>query len=270
MRRRLGWLGPAIVGLGLAIGTVGVWWMFHARPEPGSVIDLLAIDAEWAVVVREEAASDRVFVELVSTRRGVEWQALVPPYGGRPGAVGLASAKAAISVRLARTRPEVWAMSTRDATKLGAVALDGYVVGTWIPHGPSDVVTAGDGTRSYEVVDGTGGVVIVAIDLELGRVLWHRAWEGAAIQAVTPTGTAVVVTIQAGRTLGLDPLTGADLAEPFSQPAAEPVVPPGFSVPSDARSPTRNHRTGRYLWLIRDGRLEVLDSESLRVVASVP
>jgi hypothetical protein len=267
--------------LGLAIGSIGVWWMFRVRPEPGPVIDLLAIDAEWAVVVRSETSSERAFVELVSTHRGVEWQALVPRYAGRPGAVGLASARAAISVRLTRTRPEVWAMSTRDATKLGSVALDGYAVGAWNPDGESDVVTAGDGTRSYEVVDGTGGVAIVAIDLEKGRVLWHRAWEGAAIRSVTPIETAVIVTTRVagpvrtpsgghpGR-FALDPLTGEDLAQEFSEPAVQEVVPKGFEWPADASSPLRNHRAGRYLWLIRPGRLEVLDTESLRIVASVP
>jgi hypothetical protein len=68
----------------------------------------------------------------------------------------------------------------------------------------------------------------------------------------------------------LDPLTGADLVQEFSEPAVQEVVPKGFEWPADAHSPLRNHRAGRYLWLIRPGRLEVLDTESLRIVATVP
>jgi hypothetical protein len=275
VRTRLGWLGPVIVVIGLVVGTLGVWWMFHARPEPGPVIDVLAIDAEWAVIVRKEASSDRAFVELISTRRGVEWQALVPRYAGRPGAPGLAAGKAAISVRLARTRPEVWAMSTRDATKLGSVALDEYAVGKWVADGGSDVVTAGDGTRSFEVVDGTGGAAIIAIDLDRGRVLWHHPFANREIAAITPTERAVFVTTRpmgagspSGPPVALDPVTGAELAPEFSQPVEGPLVPAGYAWPTDARSPMRNHRAGQYLWLIRPDRLEVLDTGTRRIVAT--
>src|ERR1051325_7515700 len=98
-RTRLGWLGPAIVGTGIAIGAWGVWYMVHARPAAGPEIDRIAIDDRHALVVRAEAGGDRAFVELRSDET-VVWQALVLRYGGRPGAPGIAWSPTAVSVRV--------------------------------------------------------------------------------------------------------------------------------------------------------------------------
>ena len=57
-RNRLGWLGPAIVGVGAAVAGVGTWYMVHARPEAGAVIDTIAVDDHRALVVRAEAGVD--------------------------------------------------------------------------------------------------------------------------------------------------------------------------------------------------------------------
>jgi len=284
VKSRLGWLGPVLVLVGLAVGGLGVWFMFHARPRAGAIVDLLPLDGEWALVIRREATSDRGLLELVSTKRGVEWQALVPRYAGRPGTPGLAVARAAVSVRIVRTRPEVWAMSTRDATKLGGISLAGYVTGTWLPDGPSTVVSAGDGSRSFEVVDGTEGATIVAIDLEHGAVLWHREI-GGPIRALTMAGDDLEVVTATGPGLVLDPATGTPLAgrTPGPRPAPGALSPTlrfvdgalvrgdsRFPWPPGARPPLPYHLTGRYLWLIEDGRLAVLDTETFEIVGSHP
>jgi hypothetical protein len=208
-RTRLGWLGPAIVLVGLAVGAVGVWWMMKSRPKPGPEIDRIAIDQAWTVIVRREANSDRAMVELVRPDGTVDWQALVPRYAGRPGAPGLAAAKNAISVRVVRTRPELWVLSTRKATKLGAIGLDEYAPGGWNPAGTSAVVSVGDGVRSYEVVDGTRGSAVVAVDLERGAVLWHREVPGP-VRTVTATPEGKVAVAAADRTYLLDRLTGRE------------------------------------------------------------
>jgi hypothetical protein len=282
-KARLGWLGPVIALVGIAVGGVGIWWMVHARPEPGRVIDALALDGEWAVVVRAETGSDRAFVELVSTARGALWQAMVPRYAGAPGAPAVAAGKAAVSVRVVRTQPEVWALSTIDATKLGGITLDGYADGAWLRDGPSRVVTAGEGTRSYEVVDGTRGATVVGIDLSKGSVRWHRAVGGAVLR-MTPTAAGVEIETTTGG-LVLDPDTGAPIAGATPSPAPPPGTLSGalrydaaaralvrgdarFAWPAWARPPFPYHLAGRFLWLIGDDKLEVLDTEQFTVVGS--
>ena len=118
-RTRLGWLGPAIVGVGAAVAALGVWYMVHARPVAGAVIDTIAIDDHRALVVRGESGGERAFVEL---RDGdaVTWQALVPRYGGHPGAPGIAWSPRTVSVRVIRDgRAELFALTMHDASKLG-------------------------------------------------------------------------------------------------------------------------------------------------------
>src|ERR1041385_424017 len=100
-RQRLGWLGPGIVLAGAAVAAVGVWYMVHARPVAGAVIDTIAVDDHRAIVVRAEAGGDRAFVEL-RDRDAVVWQALVPHYSGRPGVPGIAWSPTAVSVRVVR------------------------------------------------------------------------------------------------------------------------------------------------------------------------
>ena len=180
-RSRLGWLGPAIVAVGAAVAGVGVWYMVHARPAAGPVIDTIAIDDRRALVVRAEAGGERAFVEL---RDGdaVAWQALVPHYGGRPGAPGIAWSPTAVSVRVVRDgHAELFALAMHDASKLGGMRLapeHGPIVED--PGGP---VTLTDHVRSYEVVSGPDWHQLVAIDLRSGRALWSRELGAAPVRA---------------------------------------------------------------------------------------
>ena len=61
-RRSLGWIGIAIVGLGAAIAALGIWFFVKNHPEPGAVIDEIAIDADTKLVVRAEDGGPRSFV----------------------------------------------------------------------------------------------------------------------------------------------------------------------------------------------------------------
>jgi hypothetical protein len=180
-RSRLGWLGPAIVLAGAAVAAVAVWYIVHARPTPGAVIDTIAIDDRRALIVRAETGGDRAFVEL---RDGevVKWQALVPHYGGRAGARAIAWSPSAVSVRVVRDgRAELFALAMHDASKLGGIRLapqHGPIVED--PPGP---ITLTDHTRSYEVVSGPDWHQLVAIDLASGRVLWSRELGAAPVRA---------------------------------------------------------------------------------------
>jgi hypothetical protein len=180
-RAHLGWLGPAIVGIATAVAALGVWYMVHARPAAGPVIDAIPIDGRRALVVRAEIGGDRAFVEL---RDGdaVVWQALVPRYGGRPGAPGIAWSPTAVSVRVIRDgHAELFALAMHDASKLGGMRLAP-------DHGPvaepaDGPVTLTDHLRSYEVVSGADWHQLVAIDLTSGHALWARELGPAPVRA---------------------------------------------------------------------------------------
>lgn len=180
-RRRLGWLGPAIVAVGAAVAALGVWYMVSVRPSAGAVIDTIRVDDQHTLVVRAETTSDRAFVEL---RAGevVTWQALVPRYAGRPGTPGIAWSPTTVSVRVIRDgHAELFALTMQNASKLGGMRLAP-------DHGPVELQTSGpitltDHVRSYEVVAGPDWHQLVAIDLKSGKALWARELGAAPVRA---------------------------------------------------------------------------------------
>ncbi len=168
---RLGWLGPALALVGISVGGLGVWYTVHARPTVGDVVETVTIDARSQIVVRAEAGDEgRTFVEL-HVDDELKWQTFVPPYGGHPGATGIAFSENVVSIRILRNhRAEVFAIAMRDANKLGGLRLAPE-------HGPIDEaapgpVTLTDHVRSYEVVSGADWHQLVAIDLPSGKALW--------------------------------------------------------------------------------------------------
>lgn len=169
---RLGWLGPAIVIAGLAIGGVGVWYMIHARPVAGAVIDTVKVDNGGEIVVRAEAGDgDRAFVEA-RLHGETKWQALVPHYAGKTGRSGVAWSADSITVRVVRDdRAELFALATQDGHKLGGIKLAPN-------HGPiakdaEGPLTVTDHIRSYEIVSGADWHQLVGVDLATGRGLWR-------------------------------------------------------------------------------------------------
>lgn len=207
-RPQLGWIGIAIVALGAAIAAVGILYFVRNHPEPGVVIDEVAIDGDTKLVVRAEAGGPRSFLELHDAGK-VEWRALIPPYAGRKGAPGIAWSDIAVSVRVIRDprepRAEVFQLALRDATKLGGVRLAN-------DHGPikpdaRGPVTLTDHVRSYEIVAGDGWNQLVAIDLRLGTALWKRELGPEPIEDAAVEGGAVRVA-QAGTKRWFDAVTG--------------------------------------------------------------
>jgi hypothetical protein len=211
-RRRLGWLGPAIVIAGVAIAGLGTWYMARARPEVGAVIDTIRIDDRAALVVRAEQGGDRNFVELRDGDRLV-WRALVPTYAGRPGAPGIAWNRIAVSVRVLRDRrAEVFALAMNDAAKLGGFKLAPG-------QGPAEIATRGpvtltDHVRSYEIVGGAGWHQLVAFDLSTGEGVWKQDLgpapiDDGGIEAGPEPG--VVWLLQAGRRRAFRVTDGAEI-----------------------------------------------------------
>jgi hypothetical protein len=195
-RRRLGWLGPAIVGLGVVVAIAGVWIVVTGRPKAGDVIDTIEVDPVTSIVVRAEDGGDRNFVELHERSPANEdvllWQALVPPYAGRRGAPGIAWSDKTVSVRVIRDgRAEVFALTRHDAAKLGGFKLapgKGPVV-----KQTSEPVTLCDQVRSYELVAGVGWRQLVVIDLATGEGLWKQDLPGDPIEDAGLENAAVWV-----------------------------------------------------------------------------
>jgi len=216
VRSRLGWLGPALVAVGAAVAAVGVWYIVHARPAAGAVIDTIAIDSRRALVVRAEAGGERAFVEL---RDGdaVAWQALVPHYAGHPGTPGIAWSPTAVSVRVVRDgHAELFALAMHDASKLGGMRLapeHGPIV-----DDPASPITLTDHVRSYEVVSGPDWHQLVAIDLRSGRALWARELGEVPVRAGSVTHDRVWLDQGTGRT-AFDVLTGASEVPPARGPS---------------------------------------------------
>lgn len=169
-RRRLGWLGPAIVLVGAMAAAAGVWLMVAAKPRPGAVIEEVVIDERGKLVIRAEQGGDRAFLELQLDGKQ-DWQALVPPYAGRTGRTGIAWTPTAVSVRVVRgQRDEVFALAMRDGKKLGGIHLAPE-------HGPTKADATGplsltDHVRSYELVYGDGWTQLVGVSLALGTPMW--------------------------------------------------------------------------------------------------
>ena len=209
-RSRLGWLGPLLFGIGVIVALGGVWLIVSSRPKAGALIDTLAVDGATQIRVLAEDGGDRNFVEL---RHGdkIEWQALVPPYGGRPGAPGIAWNDIAVTVRVVRDgRAEVFALARRDASKLGGFTLAPN-------HGPilrsaPGPVTLTDHVRSYELVAGPDWHQLVGVDLASGNGLWRVELGAAPVDTAGIDGDTIWV-VQRGQRRGFRTSDGTEIVK---------------------------------------------------------
>ena len=93
---------------------------------------------------------------------------------------GIAFSETVVSIRIVRNqRAEIFAISMRDASKLGGLRLAPE-------HGPIDPAAKGpvsltDHQRSYEIVSGPDWHQLVAIDLPSGQALWKTELGAAPI-----------------------------------------------------------------------------------------
>jgi len=181
------WLGPTILAVGLAVGGAGGWYMIHARPKAGAVIDTFQVDPDSQLVVRAEDGGERSFLEL--DRKGsTVWQALIPHYIGEKGRPGIAWNDTAVTVRVERGgKAEVFALGMADAVKLGGFRLapEREPITTQ-KKGP---ITVTDHIRSYEFVGGDKWHELVAVELRTGKALWKADlghWEVQDAGVETP------------------------------------------------------------------------------------
>lgn len=202
---RMRWLGPTILALGLAVGGAGVWYMVHARPHAGAVIDTFEVGPKAQLVIRAEEGGDRSFLELDRNGSTV-WQALIPHYAGEKGRPAIAWNDTAVTVRVERSgKAEVFALGMADAVKLGGFRLapEREPITTQ-KKGP---ITVTDHIRSYELVGGDKWHELVAVELRTGKALWkadlgHWEVQDAGVQM------PYVWVIQAGQKRWYNVLNG--------------------------------------------------------------
>jgi hypothetical protein len=169
-KRSLGWIGIAIVAVGVVVALIGGWYVIHARPKVGDVIDTIQIDPDSKFVISNEAEGDRSFIELDRNGSTV-WQALIPHYAGEKGRPGIAWNDKAVTIRVDRgDRAEVFALSMESAAKLGGFKLaPDHEPTTTQKDGP---ITVTDHTRSYEIIGTDKWHELVAVELRTGKALW--------------------------------------------------------------------------------------------------
>ena len=216
MARKLGLLGPIIFFVGVAIACLGAWYVIHARPHAGDVIDTIEIDNGDTLVVRGEHGGERAFLEL---HHGGElaWQALIPHYAGSKGRSGIAWSPTAITVRIERGgRAEVFALTRGEAARL-----PGYRLA--VEHEPittpaTGPITLTDHVRSYEFVGGSDWHQVIAVDLLTGLGVWKVDLGPAPVTGARVEGG--IVSIDQGEMHHrLSVVSGhEELAEPVSNP----------------------------------------------------
>ncbi len=207
---RLGWLGPVIVLVGAAVAGLAIWFMQSVRPEAGAIIDIVQIDAQRSIVLREELKSDRSFIELHDGPE-LKWQALIPHYAGAKGRPAVAWSDRAITVRVERGgRAEVFAFARDTAAKLSAyrIAVEHEPIKTQ-PQGP---ITLTDHDRAYELVGGPDWHEIVAVDIIKGGGVWKAELGREPVTAAGVSAGQVWVE-QTGRRRTFDAVTGSETTE---------------------------------------------------------
>ncbi|HUS30653.1 MAG TPA: hypothetical protein VMZ53_19220 [Kofleriaceae bacterium] len=205
-KKWLGYVGPAIVILGIAVSVVAVWYMRAARPVPGAEFDRIPIDDSHAFVIRLDAKDPlRSFLELRERDR-VMWQALIPHYIGSPGRPAIAWSPNIVTVRVERDgRAEVFAFAMTTAVKVGALRLaPEHEPITTHAQGP---ITLTDHVRSYELAGGAGWNQLVAVGLDTGKGVWKVDLGAAPITDGGVDGSTLWL-VQGGKRLTFDAATG--------------------------------------------------------------
>lgn len=218
MSKRLGLIGPIIFCVGVAVAGLGAWYVVHARPSAGAVIDTIALDGGDSLVLRAESGGDRAFAELHHGDK-LAWQALIPHYIGSAGRPAVAWNNDAITLRVDREgRAEVFALMRRDAAKLGGFRL--AIDKEPIHVEPSGPITVTDHVRAYEIVGGPGWHRLIAVDLHTGVGVWKTELGKDPVDAVS-VGAGHVWVTQGHRQRAFWLFTG--LYDSFPGPApAEP------------------------------------------------
>jgi hypothetical protein len=212
--------GPKILAIcGVVVVTlagIAAWQMLKGKPRAGAYIDVLALDGGFVVGIRDETTSRRAFVELVGLDEGMRWQALVPSYQVPDGAVGVAAAEHAITVRFPRDgHTQLFGFAAQSARKLGSMSLGHDLPAEADGQAGAAVASISGGAQSIEVLEPDGlPARIYAIALSEGRIQWKHDLPRAGIEAVWVTADHVVVA-QPGEVSIIDRRDGTGETRPI-------------------------------------------------------
>ena len=183
----------------IVLATVAGWWMVTERPRPGAYIDALALEGDFVVAIRGDQRTPRAFVELVALGEGLRWQAMIPAYRVPDGAIGVAAAEHAITVRFPRQgKTRVWGFAVQNAKKLGVITLGDHLPDEPDGHVAATVATFSGGAQSIEILEPDAGPTLVAgVALTRGAVDWTTPLPARGVDAVW-IGTTRVVVAQPG------------------------------------------------------------------------
>lgn len=170
--------GPIAVAVFLSLAAVavaGAWFLLGERPQPTEIVDISAIDDEYAALIRDVRGDPgRSFLSLYHIDRGEVWGALIPRYvlPGSPR-TGLAATIGTITVRAAAKEGiVVTAFAAAQGEKMGRLTLtgpDGIPAGD-LP-GIGTVSGAGD---SFEILGEPGRwASLTAVNVQRGEPLWN-------------------------------------------------------------------------------------------------
>lgn len=193
MSKKLGFLGPAIVIVGLVLAGFGVWYWQTVTPTAGDIIDTIALDDHQSLVIRDQANGDHSIVELHDGDE-LKWQALVPQYAGSPDRPGVAWGRGVITIRVERGgEQELWVLGMADAVKVASLRL--APEHEPIPLQTSMPLTLTDHIRTYEIVEGETNKwnQLVCIDLASGHALWKVELGWPKVISATIAGGQIVI-----------------------------------------------------------------------------
>lgn len=227
--------GPVLVLASLlviAAAVAGAWHLLGLRPSATGIIDLAAIDGEYAVVVRNVARDPRrSFLSLISTERGEVWGGMIPGYVAgdeQPGHVGATAGVVSVRVE-ASGIPYIHAFAAARGAKLGRYPLvpdahDAVPAGATRSAGAGASI-AGNGQLFELVTTAASAVDVVGIDLEQGRPLWRHTLPGPDGAGPVWLRDRQLLVHQAGRLHILDRSTGQPAPDhadgaPLSSPCA--------------------------------------------------
>jgi hypothetical protein len=200
----------------ITLAGVAAWQMLEGKPRAGAYIDALALDGGFVVGIRDETTSSRAFVELVGLDEGMRWQALVPAYAAPDGAIAVAAAEHAITVRFPRDgHAQIFGFAAQSARKLGSMQLGHDLPPEPDGHASATVASISGGAQAIEVLEPDGAPArLYAIALAEGRIQWMHDLPRAGVDAVWVTGDHVVVA-QPGEVSIVDRADGTATTKPW-------------------------------------------------------